>query len=84
MQNKIEDLRNHLFACLEALADSEKPMELDRAKAIADVAQVIINSAKVEVDFINKVGGVGTNFIPQETRPKYERITDTTPNNKVA
>jgi hypothetical protein len=84
MQNKIEDLRNHLFACLEALSDPEKPMELDRAKAIADVAQVIINSAKVEVDFINKVGGVGTNFIPQETRPKYERITDTTPNNKVA
>jgi hypothetical protein len=29
MQNKIEDLRNHLFACLESLADPEKPMELD-------------------------------------------------------
>lgn len=84
MKNKIEDLRNHLFACLESLADTEKPMEIERAKAIADVAQVIINSAKVEVDFINKVGGVGTNFIPTENRLTYERITNTTSDNKVA
>lgn len=68
MKNKIEDLRNHLFATLESLQDEEKPMDLDRAKAIADVAQVIINSAKVEVEFINKVGGTGTNFIPNEGR----------------
>lgn len=84
MKNKIEDLRNHLFATLEALSDTENPMDLDRAKAICEVGQVIINSAKVEVDFINKVGGVGTNFIPQETRPKYERISDTTSDNKMA
>jgi hypothetical protein len=70
MKNKIEDLRNHLFATLEALSDTENPMELDRAKAICEVGQVIINSAKVEVDFINKVGGTGTNFIPQEQRQK--------------
>lgn len=63
MKNKIEDLRNHLFATLEALADKDDPMDLDRAKAISDVAQTIINSAKVEVDFINKVGGTGTGFI---------------------
>jgi hypothetical protein len=68
MKNKIEDLRNNLFATIEALMDEDKPMDLDRAKAIADVSQVIINSAKVEIDFINKVGGVGTNFIPQEQR----------------
>ncbi len=51
MKNKIEDLRNHLFATLEALQDKEAPMDLDRAQTIADVAQVIVNSAKVEVDF---------------------------------
>lgn len=50
MQNKIDDLRNHLFATLEALADKDEPMALDRARVIADVAQTIINSAKVEVD----------------------------------
>ena len=68
MKNKIEDVRNHLFATIERLQDEEKPMDLERAKAIADVAQVIINSAKVEIDFINKVGGTGTNFIPGEGR----------------
>lgn len=57
MKNKIDDLRNHLFAALEALADEEKPMEIERAQAIADVAQTIINSAKVEVDLLKVVGG---------------------------
>lgn len=36
MKNRMVDLRNHLFATLEALQDEDKPMELDRAKAIAD------------------------------------------------
>lgn len=66
MRNKIEDLRNHLFATLESLQDEEKPMEIDRAKAIADVAQVIVNSAKMEVDFIKATGiDTSTGFIPQ-------------------
>ncbi len=56
-RNKIEDLRNHLFATLEALQDENKPMDIDRAMAIKDVAQVIVNSAKVEVDFIRAKGG---------------------------
>lgn len=65
-KNKIEDLRNHLFATLEALQDEENPMEIDRAKTIADVAQVIVNSAKIEVDFIKATGkSEGTGFIPE-------------------
>lgn len=67
MKNKIEDLRNHLFATLESLQDDEKPMDINRAKAIADVAQVIVNSAKIEVDFIRATGrDGGTGFIPEE------------------
>ena len=45
MKNKIEDLRNHLFVAIESLLDPEKPMEIERAKAVAEVAQVMINSA---------------------------------------
>lgn len=74
MQNKIEDLRNHLFATLEALRDKDKPMEIDRAKAIADVAQVIINSAKVEVDFIEATGVKGSGFVPIEPAPPHLRL----------
>lgn len=56
MKNKISDLRNHLFETLEALKDDEKPMELARAKAISEVAQTIINSAKVEIEFMEVTG----------------------------
>lgn len=67
-KNKIDDLRNHLFETLEALRDEEKPMELDRARAVADVARVIVESAKVEVDMLKVTGGMNsTGFIPDAT-----------------
>lgn len=52
MKNKIEDLRNHLFATLEGLVDEEKPFPIERAEAVALVAQTIINSAKAETEFL--------------------------------
>lgn len=65
MKNKIDDLRNHLFETLEALKDEDKPMDLARAKAVADVAKVIVESAKVEVDFLKVTGAVrSTGFLP--------------------
>lgn len=69
MKNKIEDLRDHLFATLEALQDDENPMDLGRAKTISDVAQTLINSAKVEVEFLKGTGAtIGTGFIPEAPR----------------
>jgi hypothetical protein len=56
MSKSIEDVRTHLFAVLDGLANTEKPMELDRAKAICEAAQTIINSAKVEVDYLKVTG----------------------------
>lgn len=67
MKNKITDLRNHLFATIESLNDPDNPMDIERAKAVSEVAQVIINSAKLEVDFIKATGrSEGTGFIPEE------------------
>jgi len=64
------DLRNHLFETLEALKDEEKPMEIARAKAISDVAQTIINSAKVEVEFMEATGADLTGeFFDDKYRP---------------
>jgi hypothetical protein len=54
-KNTMTDLRNHLFEVMESLKDEERPMDLARAKAIVDVGQTIINSAKVEVDFLNAI-----------------------------
>lgn len=52
----IDALRDHLFATLAALRDPTQPMDIDRAKAVSEVAQTIINSAKVEVDFMRQTG----------------------------
>jgi hypothetical protein len=54
-RNTMNDLRNHLFETLEKLKDDEKP-DLQRAKTIVDVAQTIIDSAKVEVELLSVIG----------------------------
>lgn len=75
MKNKIEDLRNHLFETLEALRDKDEPMEIDRARAVADVAGRIIDSAKVEVEFLRTVGGIhSTGFIPTDDRKRLSSV----------
>ncbi len=69
MSNTIADLRSHLFATLDALRDKENPMEIERAKAISDVAQTIINTAKVEVDHMRVTGSNGSDFISIQKDP---------------
>lgn len=75
MQNKIEDLRNHLFATLEDLRDKDNPMALDRAKVIADVAAVIVESAKAENKFIEVTHSAGSGFIPRTKLIPAEAMT---------
>ena len=75
MKNKIEDLRNHLFATLEALQDKDNPMDLDRAKAIANVAQVVVDSARVECDAMKITGARDSKFMPApEGTPDRPRL----------
>nr|WP_288356109.1 hypothetical protein [uncultured Pseudomonas sp.] len=59
MKNKLEDLRNHLFIAIEGLLDETNPMEIERAKAVAHVGSVLIESAKVEVRAIEVLGATG-------------------------
>lgn len=67
MKNKVEDLRNHLFEVIEGLKDGS--VDIEKAKAIADVGQVIVNSAKVEVDYLRVTGAAeGSGFIPDMPR----------------
>ncbi len=80
--NDVTALRTTLFDTLRALGDKENPMDIDRAKAINEVAQTIINSAKVEVDALKIIGGTGSGFIPAlppqkpEPRPALENLRD--------
>jgi len=66
-KDKIQDLRHHLFETIEMLKDGD--IEIDKAKSISEVAQVIINSAKVEVQFLKEMGSNRhTGFIQLENK----------------
>lgn len=65
MSNDINALRSTLFETLQQLKDGS--LDLDRAKAINETAQVIINTAKAEVDYMKETGAnTTTDFIPQQ------------------
>ncbi|MEI7727670.1 MAG: hypothetical protein WCK09_21355 [Bacteroidota bacterium] len=60
----LNDLRVHLFATIERLqlsndpdADDKEKISIETAKTIADVAQVIVNSAKLEVEAMKIIAG---------------------------
>jgi hypothetical protein len=64
-RDKIQDLRHHLFETIEML--KEKEIDIATAKAIAEVSQVIVNTAKVEVSFIRATQSTNdTGFIKLE------------------
>jgi len=76
MKNKISDLRNHLFSVLEELTDPESTYDIAKAKVVADVAQVIINSANVENQYLKIIGGThGSGFIEEE-RMQVKQIVE--------
>ena len=58
-KNSMDDLRNHLFETIERLKANNDPgasenekIDLKTAKQISDTAAVIIDSVKVEVEFL--------------------------------
>ena len=74
-KNKIQDLRDHLFETLEALKDKDEPMDVARARAVAEVSRQIIDSAKVEVAFLSVTGGLKTSgFLPMDDEVGAQRL----------
>ncbi len=59
----IAQMREHLMATLASLRDREHPMEPDRARAIAQVAGVMVDSARAEVDYIKATGADRSDFL---------------------
>ena len=53
----LENVRLHLLNTLADLRNPEAPMEIDRARAVAQVAGVLVDTARVEVDYIKACGG---------------------------
>ena len=77
-KNKLDDLRNHLFEVIEMLKDGD--ISVENAKAIKGVGDTIINSAKVELQFINitKNTQIKSNFIsaPEADNQPKQLTTD--------
>lgn len=65
--NHISTVRAHMIEQLRALRTAKPGEQLDaeirRAKGVSDIAQTIINSAKVEVDYIQATGQNSTPFL---------------------
>lgn len=73
----ISQLRQHLLDTLSDLRDRKSPMEPDRARAVAQVASVLVDTAKVEVDYLRATGQPKAGFL--EEAPQVTSGTTTTP-----
>ena len=70
----INTLREHLMGTLASLRDRDNPMEPDRARAVAQVAGVLVDTARVEVDYIKATGQDVSNFIDGMKAPDVAQI----------
>lgn len=61
MSKNISDLRDGLFEAMQMLKEGK--LTVEQAKAISEMSQVVINSAKVEVDYIKANNGGETPFL---------------------
>ena len=75
----ITALRQTLLETLGDLRNREQPMDVDRARAVAQVASVLVDSARVEVDFMKATGQDVSNFLqpalPGETHATADGST---------
>lgn len=62
-QPHIDAVRQSLMDTLADLRNKDKPMEIDRARAIAEVANVLVSTAKVECEYLKLTGQDRSNFL---------------------
>lgn len=79
MSTHISELRTELLATLRDLRNRVNPMEPDRARAVAQVAAVMVDTARVEVDYIKATGQETSNFIDGMKAPEHVAKLTTVP-----
>lgn len=74
--NHISTVRQHLLDQMQALREAKGidsiKSEIERAKGIAELAQVAVNSAKVEVEYLKVTDQTNTPFLD---KPTTERLS---------
>lgn len=71
-------LREHLLGTLADLRDRTNPMEPDRARAVAQVASVLVDTAKVEVDYLKASGQTRAGFLEEPPDPHVAHLGNST------
>jgi hypothetical protein len=74
--NHISTVRQHLLDTLADLRNKDNPMDIDRARAVADVASVIVNTAKVEVDYLKATNQTHTPFLEVPADAQFRVVTN--------
>lgn len=74
MSKTIDDLREMLFETMQAVKDGS--MDLGRAKAMGDLGQVVINTAKVEVQYLASTNGGSSAFLESGTGTDLPALPD--------
>jgi len=72
----ITGLRQRLFDAIDKV--SAGTMSLDQAKVISDLSQVVVNTAKVEVEYLRATGGGESTFI--DTAAGQDHVAGALPN----
>lgn len=78
MKNKIQDVRDHLIAQMEAIREADHKnadalrAELDKGRVLSEIGKVITDTARVEVEAMKLMEGrtQGTGFIPLDAPQK--------------
>ena len=76
-------VRQSLLDTLADLRNRDNPMDLDRARTVAQVASVLVDTAKVENDYIKITGAPKSDFLepPAYVAPGLTDGTTPTANN---
>jgi len=61
--NDITTVRMHLLNFLSEVCDANKPIDKERVIAVCNIAQAIVDTAKVEVEYIRATDYIGTGFL---------------------
>lgn len=61
MSKNIADLRELLFETIEGVKSGN--LDIDKAKVIGDLSQVMVNTAKIEVEYAKATGQKGSDFL---------------------
>jgi hypothetical protein len=79
--NHVSTVRKHLLDQMKALRGASSPEEIERelgrSKGVSELAQAVVNVAKVQVDYLKVTGQGSTPFLDASTAPRLPNASGT-------